>query len=180
MNYYSPEQVQAAVKVGTITPQDAEYMLQEQRPGLMAGQGDNLFTDRDAALRLLVDPNTPDKLRKSLLASLKQFDSVNPPAEMKYGAGSPWGAWLGTGLGALALGALGAKSNKNKLSNMLGLDDSVPVGSYRDKLGNFINGENADLGLGALGALAGGGIGGTVGSYIAPARKSPYENPLGD
>jgi len=173
MNYYSPEQVKAAVEAGVITPQDAEYMLQEQRAGAAGGVGSTLYTDRDAALRMLVDPTTPEHLKKDLLKSLQQYDELNPPSEMKYGAGFPWGATLGGAAGALGAGLVSGKIPRRKIAMGLG------PGPTKDKLAKFLVGPDGGLTVGALGALLGGGVGATAGSYIAPARRSPYEDPLG-
>lgn len=176
MNYYSPEQVKAAVAAGLISPQDAEYMLQEQRAGYMAGHGGTLYMDRDAALRLLVDPATPKEMKARAFKDIERFDEMNPPSEEKYGAGFPWGTWAGAGIGALGGGFAAGKQAK-KVANRY-FNNTAP-GTYKDRIGNLLSGPNGGMTLGGVGNLIGGGVGATVGSYIAPAKRSPYEDPLG-
>lgn len=137
--------------------------------------GQMMLLDRDMALRLLMDPNTPPAAKKKLLASLQQLDAQEPPAEQGYGEGVPWGALTGGLAGALGGGYGGMKVAQRMARPQVGeLRLQVPgMESMAPKAGAM-----GDI-LGALGGSAvGAGAGAPLGGMMAPRSPSPYADPL--
>lgn len=145
-------------------------------------EGSRAILDKDMALRMLVDPNTPPEVKQKILAALEaaggsdqvpifgqEADQMGIPQDQ---AGVPWGAILGTLAGGGAGAALGAKFGPK----MAGMFNGSQVGSMADDFGNLMA-RNGDMMGGMAGGAVGAGLGGMAGSMMAPASASPYEDP---
>lgn len=147
----------------------------EGQAGVNPYTGEKIM-ERDFVLRALMDPKIPADTKKELFKMLQAYDTENPPAEMGYGAGVPWGALLGTLAGGGAGAALGAKFGPKMAGMMKG--QQTDVGSWGDDFSNLMA-RNGDVMGGLAGGAVGAGAGGMAGSMMAPASASPYEDPYG-
>lgn len=145
--------------------------------------------DRDAALRMLIDPETPKEHKKGIMQALEMLDAYRPPHEQQYGKESSWAPWIGALAGAGLLGAAGVAGSKHlpaKYKNIVNTvaDTAANVGfgllGPEAELASLLAPDLGEAALGALGALTGGVGGYYLGDKLSPGRESPYKNPLGD
>jgi hypothetical protein len=108
---YTDEEVDAAVKAGFLSKQDAAYLkqgLDTRGKAIVDPYGKVMQVDRDAALQILASPDIATKDKKKAYESLIAFDKANPPSKKKYGQGHPWGGIAGGTVGGLAGAAIGS------------------------------------------------------------------------
>jgi hypothetical protein len=145
-------------------------------------------TDRDMALRMLIDPEVPAKQKRAILQQLQAMDEQMPPAEQGYGeeGGGLMSGLMGLG-GMAAGGALGGTAGMKagaRMTPKMG-QAAFPAQEGGNAFMNAMRGAGSAMtnpgpmaaGLG-LGGAAAGGMGGAALGDMAFGQPSPYEEPF--